>query len=321
MPPQPSDLHVDRMLTQLAVAYRQDLSNFVADRIFPSIPVDKQSDTYRIYPRDWWLRTFADKRAPATESRGIDWEYSEDSYFAEKYSIHADVPDEDRANEDDDLDIFEDATQLTVDQILLKKEKDFVSTYMQTGVWDTDVDVSASSTAWTTAATATPLNDVADKQLAMHQVTGRMANTIAMAMPTFNALRFTDQILDRIIYGGGNADPANVTPQILAGLFGVDRVFLLGAVENSAGQAETLSMDWVLSDGLWLGYVPPRPSPRTPSAGYTFKWRGAAGSVDGMRTKRFRMDHLDAERVETDDYRDEKVVSAALGTFFHNTGA
>lgn len=323
MPPTPGELHVDRMLTNIGVAIRQSREDFVAGRVFPDVPVSKQTDKYRVYPKDWWLRTYAAQRAPATESRGIDWEYSEDAYRAEKFSIHADVPEEDFINEDDDLDVMRDATELTVEQILLKKEIDFVNTFLQTGVWGLDYDVTANSTAWTSSSTATPLNDVHDRQLRMKRLTGRTANVIASAWPTFNALRHADQILDRVIYGGNVDRPADITPNILAGLFGVDEFLLVGAISVDAdqGQEGTTDADFMLPDGLLLAHRSQRPSRTQPSAGYTFTWTGAPGTQGGQRTKRFWMDELDAERVETDDYRDQKVVSSELGIFFHNTGA
>lgn len=321
MAPLPGTLHVDKVLTQFSIAYTQERTQFIADRVFPSIPVDFRSDKYRVYPKEWWLRTFAEKRAPATESKGVTWQYSEDSYFAEKYSVHTDVPDEDRDNQDADLDVFADATDLVTEQILLKREKDFIANYLATGVWGTDVDVSATSTAWTSSATATPLNDVDNNKLAVHRTTGRMPNTGVLAWPTFLALKYCDQILDRIVGMGGNADPANVTLGIMAQLFGLDRMFLAGVVENTANQGAAENTDLMLTDGFWMGYVEPRPSQRRPSAGYTFKWRRAAGSVNGRRVKRIPLPKHDAERVEADDFRDDKVVAPDLGVFFHNTGA
>ena len=54
MPLQPtrSDLHVNRPLTNMSIAYRQDATDLVADRVFPAVPVKKQSDRYIVYTKD-----------------------------------------------------------------------------------------------------------------------------------------------------------------------------------------------------------------------------------------------------------------------------
>ena len=44
--PRMSDAHIDRAMTQFSVAMFQDESNFIADKVFPIIPVSRQSDIY-----------------------------------------------------------------------------------------------------------------------------------------------------------------------------------------------------------------------------------------------------------------------------------
>ena len=89
--PTVSDVHVNRPLTDLSVAFIQMAADFVADRVFPTVPVQKQSDLYFVYSREDWYRSQAERRAPGTESAGSGWDLSTDSYFAHKYAIHKDV--------------------------------------------------------------------------------------------------------------------------------------------------------------------------------------------------------------------------------------
>jgi len=46
--PQPTarDVHVNAPLTNISIAFLQTQDSFVASRVFPSIPVTKQSDRY-----------------------------------------------------------------------------------------------------------------------------------------------------------------------------------------------------------------------------------------------------------------------------------
>ena len=72
--PQPtlSDVHVNRPLTNISVAYSQEAAGveFVADRAFPAIPVENKSDLYYTYKRGDFNRDEMQKRALSTESAG-----------------------------------------------------------------------------------------------------------------------------------------------------------------------------------------------------------------------------------------------------------
>ncbi|NBO09074.1 MAG: hypothetical protein EBV30_06965, partial [Actinobacteria bacterium] len=65
--PTSGDVHVDAILTNISVAYIQEQAAYVASRIFPTVPVEKQSDKYFIYTKGDWFRDEAQLRAPATE--------------------------------------------------------------------------------------------------------------------------------------------------------------------------------------------------------------------------------------------------------------
>ena len=69
--PQPSQaqVHVNRPLTNISVAFLQNPNNFVWDKVFPMIPVDKKSDLFFTYPLGQWLADDAQKRRPFTRRR------------------------------------------------------------------------------------------------------------------------------------------------------------------------------------------------------------------------------------------------------------
>ena len=112
--PQPtlSDVHVNRPLTNVSVAYIQEEGDFVADKIFPIIPVEFKSDLYFVYDKDSWFRDEAKARAPGTESAGSGYTVnSSNSYLAIVNSFHKDVDDQTRANSDSPLQPDSDATR------------------------------------------------------------------------------------------------------------------------------------------------------------------------------------------------------------------
>ena len=60
----------------------------------------------------------------------------------------------------------------------------------------------------------------------------------------------------------------------------------------------------------------------TPSAGYIFTWKGyLGGNSQGIKIKRFRMEHIASDRVEAEQTYDMKVVSADLGVYLKDAVA
>ena len=87
--PTQSDLHVNVPLTNVSLSWKQDSDAFICDKIFPKVPVKHQSNIYWKMGKAAWRRTDVKKRAPGTESPGVGWTATTDSYFAEVYAQRA----------------------------------------------------------------------------------------------------------------------------------------------------------------------------------------------------------------------------------------
>lgn len=70
------------------------------------------------------------------------------------------------------------------------------------------------------------------KKTAMRQATSRTPNRLGLGINVFNALKVHPAILERVKFGGTTANPANVTENVLAQLFGVDRIVIDQTVQN-----------------------------------------------------------------------------------------
>lgn len=101
----------------------------------------------------------------------------------------------------------------------------------------------------------------------------RKPNKIALGMETFIALRHNPAILDRIKYSGQAERPAAVNENVLAQLFGVERVVVLASSYNKAVPGMDADMDFTCDPtGMLICYAPNQPAIDEPSAGYTFAW-------------------------------------------------
>ena len=139
--PQPNinSVHVDAILTNISVAYLQNQDNFIADKVFPVIPVDKKSDKYFTYTKNDWFRDEAQRRAPGTESAGGGYNLSTGTYSADVWAFHKDVDDQTVANADAPLNPLREATEFVTRRLMLRRELQWVSDFFGTGVWADDV--------------------------------------------------------------------------------------------------------------------------------------------------------------------------------------
>jgi len=313
--PQPtaSAVHVNRPLTNISIAYLQSQENFIATKVFPNVPVQKQSDQYFTYPKQQWFRTDAAKRAPGTESAGSGYSVSTDTYYCHPMALHKDVDDQIRANADAPINLDAEATEFVTRGLALKREKDWAATYFTTGVWTGASDYTP-GTLWS-ASGSTPFANIRSKIDAIYVKTGFRPNVLVLSRDVWSVLQDHAELLDRIKY----TQKGVVTLDLLASALELDRVLIASAVEDTAKEGGTANMSFIYSKDCLLVYAAPRPSIMMPSGGYTFSWQGYVGATaEGTRIKRFRMEELESDRIEGTMAYDLKLVASDLGCFFNN---
>ena len=313
--PTRSDVHVNAPLTNVSIAYLQDETKFASSECFPLISVPKQSDLYFQYDQGDFLRSEAQARAPGTESVGAGYNLTTASYSANVLALHKDVADQIRANADAPLNMDSDATKFLTQQMLIKRDLDWASSFFSGGSWtgSTDGLDIVPGTKWD-ATGATPIEDIDAQANSVEAKTGFKPNVLVLGIDAFTALKNSADVVDRIRY----TQAGIVTEDILAGLLGVEKVVVARAVYNSAleGATDVVSRIYTGDTALLL-YRPTAPSLMHPSAGYTFAWTGYQGAgPDGQRVSRFRMDHLRSDRIEMEMAYDQKQVSTVLGARF-----
>lgn len=323
MNPTPGDVHVNAPLTNISIAFLQNANNFVASRVFPNIPVGKQSDRYYTYDRGDFNRDEMQERAPSTESAGGS--YSIDNtptYYAPVYAFHKDIPDEVRANADAVLNPDQEATAYVTHKALIKREKLFVSSYFRGGIWTNDVDGVASSPTggnvlqWSDA-NSTPIENMRAAKRTILESTGFEPNKLVLGRAVYDALLDHPDIIDRIKYGQTQGGPANAGKETLAKLFEVEEILVMNAIENGAKEGQSASHSFIGGKRALLTYSTPSPGLMTPTAGYTFSWTGFLGAgAEGNRIRSFRMEQIKSDRVEIEMAFASKLVSADLGFFW-----
>lgn len=319
--PTASDVHVNAALTNISVAFMQDADNFIADKVFPVVPVSKQSDRYFVYDKGDFFRDSAQLRAPGTPSAGSGFGIDNTpSYFADVYALHKDVADQIRANSDAAINPDRDATQYITQQLLLKRDVVWAAAFFTTGVWTgsttgTDlVPANMLNGAWS-AAGSTPIEDIDREQDSILRQTGHKPNCLVVGVDVHRVLKNHPDVLDRIRY----TQEGIVTEQLLASLLGVDKYLVARSSQNTAAEGATDVYSFIsAADDALLTYAAPNPGLMTPSGGYLMAWNGYLGAgPQGNRIKRFRMEQNGSDRIEGELAFSAELVSAPMGAFFN----
>lgn len=316
--PTPQDVHIDQILTNLSIAYIQDHGSFIADRIFPVLPVQKQSDRYFIYNKGDWFRDEAQRRAPATESVGSGYTLSDDSYFCDVWAIHKDIDAQTRANTDQPLNADRDATEFVTQRLMISRERQFVQNYLQAGIWETDWSGTTSAPSSTEFihfddyTNSDPIRVFGDVIEDIEGRTGFTPNVCAMDSETWRVLKDHPDLVERYKY----TQSGIMTPQLVAPLLGVDNILVAKGLYNTAKPGATDAFERIHDNFVFLAYVQPTPALLRPSAGYTFAWSGYGGAnAYGLTISRFYLDLIKADRIEGELAYDQKVVATDLGAF------
>lgn len=318
--PQPSlnDVHIDAILTNISTAYIQR-SGFIANQVFPVVPVDKQSNKFFVYNKGDWFRDEAEIRGDGMESVASGYTLSTDTYSCDVYSIAKDIGYQLLANADAPLNPKRDATEFVTQRLLLKQEKDWVSTFFKTSVWgQTDqTGVSGAPTTnqfrqWSDYVNSDPLVDVEGWKETILASTGMMPNTLVLGYQVYRQLKNHPDVVDRFKYTSSSI----VTTDMLSALFDVERVLVASAVENTAAEGATGSYSFTHGKAAMLCYVAPSPSLLQPSAGYTFAWTGISGGLgENVGIKDIPAPLRQADRIQAEAAWDNKIIGSDLGIF------
>lgn len=310
--PTTSQVHINQPLTNISVAYMQDANEFIADKIFPRVPVSKKSDSYFTYDKEAFARAIAADRSGASESLGGGWNQSTATYSCRQKSFHHDVPSDVVANTDAPLDAFRDATDFVTRAMLLKRESDFAAAFFAASIWTTEATVSGTDQ-WSDYDDSDPYTQIQDYIRTVQKLVLVKPNKMLIGPTVFDKLKNHPDLKDRYKYTTADS----LTIAMLSQTLGIE-VVVGEAVGVTNVEGQTTTLDFMFGKKALLIYANPRPSLLMPSGGYNFTWN-AYGNGFGARIDKFPMRHLNnAQRVEGDMAYDMKVVAPDAGVFLNS---
>ena len=321
--PNRTSAHTDTPLTNLLVAHYQADEAFIADKVFPTLPVSRSTDIFYEVPRGAMNRLQMQERARGAKPTQGGFDYKKQTYSCDIYALKVGVTDEDEIDFDNVIEWDNEATNFLALQCKLNREITWNNKFFKEDVWGTDkvgVDATPSGEQflqWNDAG-SDPINDIKSANVEMLRRTGFMANTLTLPYEVYSELTEHPDVIDRVKYGQTAGAPAMVNKQTLAQLFEVDEVLIGYAVQNNAAESADENAEddhnFILPKGALLTYKPRVVGRRTPSAGYNFVWN--AYSANGMRMRSNRDDEALTDFHIVDDAYDQKTVSVDLGVYF-----
>jgi len=307
-----AQFHVDTPLSDIAVAYKPELDLMIADKVFPIIPVNKQSDKYFIWTKGFWMRNAVEKRAAGDEYPEGRLELSNDSYFCDIYHLGFAIPDEDRQNADAGVELEITGAEWLASQFALNREIQIASDIFATNKWDTDVTGGTDFTQWDDYTNSNPVTDIATGVQTIQKSTGKKANTLVIGKEVFDILAEHPLLLDKYKYtGAGILDVEEIRRALR-----VEKLLVGESVYDSATEGATASTGYIWGKNALLLHVPSRPGLRVAAAGYTFTWKMPDAGGYTVAISSSRQDWRDRDLLKGKHAFDHKVTGSDLGYFF-----
>ncbi len=292
--PQISQLHVDKLLSNVSVKYKN--MEYIADQVFATVPVKTDSDKYRVYARNFKIPHT--DRAPKAAAREHGFDVSNSSYLLTEHALKSYVGDEEADNYDI-ADLRADTVEELTDTIMRMKEKKLAD-LMTTTSWSLGVSLAAANawTANTTVSDPIPLMDTASTTIINNS--GMKPNMAVVPRAAFVSAKNHISVLDRVKYTS-----REMTPAMLAGLFDLESVLVPVSAYDSAddGVAESIA---AIFTHVFVGYKPASAGPLKPAAGYFFE-------KTLPRVRRWRDEERKAEAIEVQIKFQPKVVASLTG--------
>jgi len=251
-------VHVNAPLTNLAIKY--PVVDFVAERVFPVIPVNKESDVYYEFNREELL-DYDDLRAAGAESNEIAWDVDTESYLAEEYALKYLVPKRVADNSDPPVRPAMTAVEKLKRALMLRQERRVQAIAQNAAII---VNQATPAINWN-AAGAIIETDVDNAKNQIRLNAGLLPNAILMNYQVSHVVKRWLKATAWTTYREW-LDQDMLPPR----LWDMETI-VGGAVRNTANAAADEDLDDVWNDNVLIFYKQPSPSIDMITLGYIFR--------------------------------------------------
>lgn len=270
-------------LSNMSMAYFQQ-GEYAARALFPVCPVGLSSSYYYTFSKGDLARDNVQRKPAYGQVAPAVMGLTDNNYSCRVDQVLVGIDkiltqDYQRSAAPGSADPRRAKVKFATEQMNLHQDILFAKNFFKTGAWKDE---------WTGAATANAaqkkflkFDDTNSDPVSLfdslinqiRRIGRRKPNKLALGVDVFTKLKQNPFIMERVKYTGTTANPAVVTEQVLAQLFGLSQVVVLDSTYNAAGAGQDEDMQFICdSKSALLCYTTDTPQIDEPSAGYIFAW-------------------------------------------------
>lgn len=297
MPQRPSDVHVNQPLTNFALQFRNRA--FVAEQVFPVVPVMKESDVYYTFSREE-LRDVDTLRAAGALAKEVEWVPATATYTAQEYALRHLLPDRIVNNADSPVRPRLNTTAKLMKWIMLGIEKRVQAIAQNSS---NSVATVAASPKWD-GTSPTIEKDIDTARDSIRNNAGVEPNRILLAENVKDVVKRDSTLRDLIRYviglGDGNRDLLmnGELPPVIFNLVPI----IAGATEDVSRLGASSSISKIWNDNVPVFYSEQSVSLDAISWGYIMR-------VQNQIVKSYRDEHRNGEYIEASIIQAEQLVT------------
>lgn len=311
------DVHIDGPLSNIAVeAFQQ--GDFVAERLFPTVSVGKQSDGYFVIDKAAWLRLpRTTLRAPKTAPARVEFTVSTDTYFCHNYALAGENPFEVLANADNPIQLRQRTTRFVMDMLMRDRERRLALKVTSISNLGSGVALTGGNK-WSAYSTSDPIADITTGHAFIRGQTGLIANTLLLDWDTNQIVRRHPMLLDMYKYTqGGLLNDAELREVFKVSQIIVANGIFNNFIENAAG---TMSITNIWGNVALLAHIAPPNGQQTQTFGLNFQWQAPElPAAFGVSVYNDPDPGKKTELTEVGYYADEKIVAQQLSYIVKDT--
>lgn len=314
--------HEDVFLTEFSVAYSNDLTGYVADRIAKPIPVAKRKDDYIIYDRTDFLSSSGlntvtgrpnSVRMPRTRSTEADWTMKKATFNADQYARNFPLDDALLKISDPPVMVEMATLKRLSETIKLDIERMISGMLCTRGNYGSGnkVQLANGSTSWAFSSSTPIQTDLVNGKVAVYTGLGRAANVLLVNYITGQVLSQNPDYLNLIRYVGKEGLTNSGLFPIIFGLETIEA----NPLYNSAADGATgvYSQVWQSDNNEDIAIVM-YVSPGTPTlfdltTAVQFDAPDDTLDTHNMVVARWREEWIQAERIEVRITRDAGAIA------------
>lgn len=264
--PEPRQLHVDTVLTNLSIRYRNE--QMIWPLVLPQLKVGFRSNKFDVYTKADSFKLVNDWVGPKSFPNEVDWGVAQDNYSVKDHALGDWLPQEDIDNADNPLQPEVDTNDFLNNLMDIAQEARVANLVFNPASYATGNVTQLSGTSQWGSSNDDPIGNI----IAAVETCFIRANTIVMGIEAWMVFRKLPKILDAVKsstrYQGSPGGLATVDE--VKGLFEVDN-WLIGRgryITSKEGQTPTFSRLW--GKNCAALYVQANPGIKSITFGLTF---------------------------------------------------